>query len=218
MDSNQTQCPLCGKHHLTPFYSDSRRSYLRCATCQLISVPDTQLLSETDEQAEYELHRNNPIDAAYRRFLNRLFEPLNARLPAASYGLDFGCGPGPTLSLMFEEAGHSVALFDKFFAADNSYLNNHYNFITASEVVEHLHQPMIELEQLWSLLKPGGWLGIITKLALNRNAFAQWHYKNDPTHIRFFSRASFEWLAEQWESQPQFIGSDVILLQKSLTT
>ena len=168
-----------------------------------------------EEKAHYDLHQNDPGDPDYRRFLSRLFDPLVGRLPRAARGLDFGSGPGPTLSLMFEEAGHSMAIYDAFYQPDTAVLEDQYDFITASEVVEHLASPGEELEQLWRLLSPGGWLGIMTKLARDANAFAGWHYKNDPTHSAFFSRQTFRWWGERHGTVPEFIGADVILLQKN---
>ncbi len=54
----------------------------------------------------------------------------------------------------------------------------------------------------------------MTKLTLDRKAFARWHYKNDLTHVCFWSRATFEWLAARWQADLAFIGNDVILLEK----
>jgi len=178
-------------------------------------VPPSQHLSPESEKAEYDKHQNSPDDAGYRKFLSRLFIPLQERLSPGSHGLDFGSGPGPTLSLMFEEAGHQVGLFDPFYAPDTQTLQGHYDFITASEVLEHLHDPAAELALLWSLLRPGAWLGIMTKLALDQSAFSRWHYKNDPTHVCFFSLQTMEWLAEKWQTEVQTIGKDVFLFQKS---
>ena len=79
-------------------------------------------------------------------------------------------------------------------------------------MVEHLHHPGAELERLWSLLAPGGWLGVMTKLVRDPEAFASWHYKNDPTHVCFFSRDSWQWWAGQHEACLEFIGADIILL------
>ena len=42
-----------------------------------------------------------------------------------------------------------------------------------------------------------------------------WHYKNDQTHVVFFSRQTFEYLAERDKLDLEFIGNDVILLRKS---
>ncbi|MCF8057343.1 MAG: class I SAM-dependent methyltransferase, partial [Desulfocapsa sp.] len=182
------RCPLCGDQRGNDhFYSDRHRDYYRCRRCLLIHVPPAQRLPPEAEKAEYDKHRNSPDDAGYREFLSRLFVPLNSCLRPASQGLDFGSGPGPTLSVMFEEAGHQVSLFDPFYAPNEQHLTTQYDFITASEVVEHLRDPGTDLRHLWSILKPGGWLGFMTKVAIDEAAFSRWHYKNDPTHVCFFS-------------------------------
>ncbi len=238
MLSESPTCPLCGTGQGAVFFEgtsgafrDHPRIYFRCGTCDLIFASVSQLLSPQDEKAEYDRHQNSPEDQGYRRFLGRLYKPLQQRLEDNSHGLDFGSGPGPTLSVMLEEAGHSVALYDPFYAPDTSVLQQTYDFITATEVVEHLHYPRRDLEHLWRCLKPGGWLGIMTKLAhpgdeqgngkialktgdTHRTTFATWHYKDDLTHVCFFSRRSFLWLSRLWRCQLTFIGNDVILLQK----
>lgn len=217
MKTSLLHCPLCvytgGSNH---FHSDRHRDYYRCPLCHLVHVPPSQFLPPETERAEYDKHQNSSDNAGYRIFLNRLFTPLNTRLSSASHGLDFGSGPGPTLSLMFEEAGHQMSLYDPFYAPEKHAFTAQYDFITASEVVEHLHDPAAELALLWSILKPGGWLGIMTKLALDRAAFSRWHYKSDPTHVCFFSIKTMDWLARQWQTELLQIGKDVLLFQKTL--
>ena len=217
MQTTRVSCPLCvvagGSAH---FYSDRHRQYYRCPQCNLVHVPPFFFLSRKEERAEYDKHQNSPDDTGYRTFLSRLFVPLKSKLKPASHGLDFGCGSGPTLSVMFEEAGHRMSLFDPFYAPNKDALSGQYDFITATEVVEHLHDPAADLARLWTLLKPGGWLGIMTKLALDRAAFSRWHYKNDPTHVCFFSRATMDWLANQWQAELWQIGKDVLLFKKSV--
>ncbi len=139
---------------------------------------------------------------------------MKARLPKHGHGLDFGCGPGPTLSLMFQAHGHTVDIYDKFYARNPEVFQREYDFVTATEVVEHLKNPQHELQRLYRLVKQGGTLGIMTKLATDKSAFENWHYKRDPTHICFFSKPTFEWLGKTWQSEIEFIGADVILIHK----
>ena len=211
----KTTCPLCSSTEIFEFHKDSLREYLRCDVCRLIFVPREFHLSIADEKAEYDLHENSPGDSGYRRFLSRLFEPVNARLYPGSKGLDFGSGPGPTLSIMFEEVGHDVSVYDPFYAADKSPLKLQYDFVTSSEVVEHFRNPAEDLQRLWSCVRQGGVLGIMTKLALDEASFARWHYKNDLTHVCFFSRETFRWVSGKWRAELTFVGSDVILLSKN---
>jgi SAM-dependent methyltransferase len=206
------QCPLCAAAGATPFHADRRRRYLRCETCSLVFVPPAFYLSRQAERAEYDLHRNAIDDPGYRTFLSRLAEPLLARLAPASRGLDFGCGPGPALAHMLREAGHEVALYDSFYVPVPDVLDGRYDFICATEVVEHLHAPGRELARLWSLLAPGGWLGVMTKLVRDRTAFSRWHYKNDPTHVCFFSERTWQWWAQSQGAALEIVGADVILL------
>ncbi|MEJ2328514.1 MAG: class I SAM-dependent methyltransferase [Gammaproteobacteria bacterium] len=207
-------CPLCGCGQTRHFHTDGRREYHRCSVCDLVFVPSDFFVSREEEKDLYDMHENDPQDMAYRQFLSRLFDPMQERIPQHASGLDFGSGPGPTLSRMFEEQGHRVRLYDPFYAPDASALHGHYDFITATEVAEHLHQPAFELERLWSLLRPAGWLGIMTRRFNPKLYFPDWHYKNDPTHVIFFSDLTFEWLANQWETTVSFHGADVVLLQK----
>ena len=207
-------CPLCSDNNISHYHSDSQRAYQQCEVCQLVFVAQQYQLSTAEEKAVYDLHQNRPDDLGYRRFLDRLATPLLGALSVPSDGLDFGCGPGPTLSLMLEEPGHQVALFDPFYANNPALLNRNYDFITATEVVEHLSRPGFELDRLWRLLKPDGLLGIMTKQVIDRTSFATWHYKNDPTHISFFSQATFSYLAEVWDASLEYMGDDVIILRK----
>ncbi|MCD6396757.1 MAG: class I SAM-dependent methyltransferase [Spirochaetaceae bacterium] len=208
-------CPLCLSKGNVFFYSDSFRDYYRCSKCNLIHVPPSTYLSKESELAEYNKHQNSPEDTGYRKFLSRLFNPVNSRLSPGSRGLDFGSGPGPTLSVLFEEAGYSMDLYDPFYVPDKNVYKQQYDFITVSEVVEHLHNPAGELDQLWSILKPGGWLGVMTKLALDKEAFSNWHYKSDPTHVCFFSKGTMNWLAGKWTTEALYFGNDVVLFQKN---
>lgn len=213
-----THCPLCEQPQAVAaplFARDSRRDYRRCERCRLVWVPPAFYLSLAREKAEYDRHENALDDPGYRRFLSRLAEPLLSCLPPGASGLDFGCGPGPALAAMLEESGCRVALYDVFYRPDQTVLRRRYDFITATEVVEHLHRPGKELARLWRLLRPGGVLGIMTKRVIGQEAFQRWHYRNDPTHVSFFSEDTFAWWAAQSGARLQLTGADSVLLFKS---
>ncbi|WP_375752130.1 class I SAM-dependent methyltransferase [Vibrio sp. HN007] len=207
-------CPLCEQTDSQFFYQDKHRPYYRCSNCMLVFVPEENRLDAKREKAFYDLHNNDPQDEGYRRFLSRMSVPMAERLSEGSKGLDFGCGPGPTLSLLLEEQGHKVSLYDIFYHTDKRVLDREYDFMTATEVIEHLHHPKQVWQQWLSLVKAGGWLGVMTKLVIDKDAFVNWHYKNDLTHVCFYSRETFQYLAARDNLQLEFIGNDVILLRK----
>ncbi|NOI68502.1 class I SAM-dependent methyltransferase [Vibrio sp. 99-8-1] len=208
-------CPLCQQTKTLLYYKDKRRQYFQCSRCELVFVPESQRLEREAEKAIYDKHENNPDDQGYRQFLSRVSSPLLDKLTPVCSGLDFGCGPGPTLSIMFEEAGHTMSLYDVFYYPDNKVLETKYDFITATEVIEHIYYPYDVWSQWLNLVKSGGWIGIMTKLVIDVEAFASWHYKGDPTHVCFYSRKTFQYLAERDKLQLEFIGNDVILLRKT---
>lgn len=207
-------CPLCTSRQTAFYHRDARRDYRQCQRCELVFVPPAQRLSREEEKAVYDRHDNAPDDTGYRRFLSRLFDPLHQRLPPGARGLDFGAGPGPTLSVMLEEAGHPMTIYDPFYAPATFPLAHCYDFITASEVVEHLFEPGRELERLAGMLNPDGWLALMTKRVTSKEAFARWHYIRDPTHVCFFSEASFVWLAQHLQLSLTLPAADVALLHK----
>lgn len=212
----EERCVLCGNDNAKWIYGDdTRMEYLRdyylCKKCKLIFVPPEQRLSAEEELSRYEIHENDPNDPAYRNFLGRMFNPLVKKLPGNSSGLDFGSGPGPTLHLMFEEQGHSMKIFDPFYANDRSVFDETYDFITTTETAEHLYEPLKELDRLWSCLKPGGFLGIMTRRWTTIEAFKNWHYKNDDTHVIFFHEETFRWLQDRWNAELEIYKRDVVI-------
>ena len=207
-------CPLCKYHDIRHFIRDARRDYFQCARCALVFVPPPQHLPEETEKAQYDLHENSPDDPSYRAFLSRLMLPMLERIGQDSKGLDFGCGPGPTLSLMFEEHGHKVRLYDKYYADDVDALSEQYDFISCTEVVEHLKRPGETFAILLDALKAGGYLGLMTKFVIDKVAFSTWHYKNDPTHICFYSHETIRHYFQKRECKVDFVGADVVIIRK----
>lgn len=207
-------CPLCGWNEPQPFFEDKNRVYLSCTKCALVFVPCEYHLDKTAEKAEYDLHNNDPMDPGYCRFLSRLSQPMLERLGPGLNGLDFGCGPGPALNMLMKDGGHNMDLYDPFYFNNTDLFSKTYDFITTTEVVEHLHDPGKEFNRLFDLLIKGGWLGIMTKLVIDKKAFSTWHYIRDLTHVCFYSQATFGFIAERYDASLTFIGQDVILLHK----
>ncbi|MFP4154374.1 MAG: class I SAM-dependent methyltransferase [Halothiobacillaceae bacterium] len=173
-------------------------------------VPSRWHLDQTAERAIYDLHRNAADDPGYRRFLGRAVGPLLDALKVPSDGLDFGCGPVPVAAEMIEAQGHRCAAYDPYYRPDSSVLAEVRDFVLSTEVFEHLSEPGVVFEQLVSRLRPGGVMVVMTKRVRDREAFARWHYRHDPTHVAFFSAATFAWLARRHGLELELIGADVV--------
>ena len=219
-------CPLCFSRQVRKWHTETRkplagREFWQCDSCNLVYVPRVFHLSAEQERSIYQQHDNRPDDPGYRHFLARVVEPMlpfldeiqkrEGRIPE---GLDFGCGPGPTLSLMLQEAGYKCLDYDPYFANHPELLQRQYDFLVSTEVFEHLAQPAQVMDQLVACLNPGGLLAIMTQRPRDLEAFIRWRYLLDPTHITFFSEACFDWLANHWKLQKLHIGPATILLGK----
>lgn len=204
-------CPVCRSDRTLAFIQVDGLDYWRCPRCLATFLDPAQRPDRKKEKAEYDRHQNLPDDPGYRRFLSRLADPLLERLAPGSAGLDFGCGPGPALALMLVEAGHRMQLYDPFFHPDRTALERRYDFITCTEVVEHLHDPAAVFELLDGCLRPGGWLGIMTRFQTDDSRFANWHYRRDPTHVVFYRPETFAWLGQRWGWEIEVMAPDRIL-------
>ncbi len=207
-------CPLCLNKSIDFYYQDTNRAYWTCQNCYLIFVKPEHYLTETQEKKVYDLHQNNPMDLGYRNFLNKLITPLTKKLTQQMLGLDFGSGPGPTISVMLKEQGIRVENYDIFYNNKPELLQYTYDFITSTEVIEHLFHPNDVLTKLTAMIKPKGLLGIMTKRVIDKEQFINWHYKNDPTHVCFYSDETFEYIAKKWGYDLEFVDSDAVILTK----
>ena len=208
------QCSLCGNRDVRNYAQLDGQRYFQCHACRLTWLDPAQLPDAEDERAHYDLHENDVSDVNYRAFLRRLTRPLLEKLAPASYGLDFGCGPGPALAEMLSEAGHAMEIYDPFFANDEDLLEEQYDFVTCTEVVEHFHAPGEEFEKFELLLRPGGWLGIMTTWLTDDIDFSQWHYRRDPTHVCFYHPDTFNVWAQRVGWEILFPDDNIVLLRK----
>jgi SAM-dependent methyltransferase len=210
-------CPVCRAPELAFLVTAGGRDYWRCGPCGARFLDPRQHPGRAEEHAHYRLHRNDPDDLRYRRFLARLADPLMARLAPGSRGLDYGCGPGPTLAAMLREAGHAVMLHDPLFFPDPAPLAaGPYDFVTCTETAEHFHDPAAEFDRLFGLVHPGGWLAVMTCFQTEDARFAAWHYRLDPTHVVFYRAETLRHLAGLRGWACEIPVKDVALMQRPM--
>lgn len=206
-------CPLCATVCTQRIEHDSGRHCFVCGTCALVHVAREHRLGRAQEAAHYDTHENSPHDPHYRGFLDRLLRPLVERLAPGARGLDFGSGPGPTLSVMFEERGFPMEIYDPFFAPDRAVLHRRFDFVSCSETVEHFFEPATEFARFERLVQPGGWLAIMTRMTPDLSQFRQWHYPRDPTHVCFYGLDTMQWIAHRHGWQLEIPGANVVLFR-----
>jgi Methyltransferase domain len=112
------------------------------------------------------------------------------------------------------EAGFRTNAYDPFFADDESLLSVQYDFIACSETAEHFRDPASSWRLLASLLLPGGIIGVMTEWHRGQTPISSWRYARDPTHVSFYCRETFQFLAELYGFVADFPRENVCLLER----
>ncbi|MFT7860167.1 MAG: class I SAM-dependent methyltransferase [Sulfurimonas sp.] len=188
-------CRLC-KTSADFFYQDTQK-YFRCPNCKAIFTAYEDLVAPKDEQERYELH-DTEIDAGYRKFVSPITSNILHDFSQDDQGLDFGAGRSQIISKVLAENNYKIKNYDPFFANKPELLEDTYNYISSCEVIEHFHEPRKEFELLRIMLKKGGKLYLMTELYDDSIDFEKWYYKNDPTHVFFYTKETFEWIAKEF--------------------
>ena len=208
-------CIVCKNQEAVDFKNIKQKRYWKCSYCEAIFLDKEFYLSSNDEYKHYLTHNNDVNDPRYKKFLSNLMLPLIERMKLNSIGLDYGCGPGPALSLMLREKGYQMFNYDPFFHPKKSNLLKKYDFISCSETVEHFHNPFYEFTRFNELLNDGGIIGIMTNFHSKENIFENWYYIKDPTHVVFYNKKTFQIIAKIFDWDCEFLGNNLVFLKKN---
>lgn len=203
-------CRVCKHTHNALVETD----FFRCLNCDSILRMKEKLPEPEKEKLRYEKHQNTEENHGYLNFLSPVFHYVVQNIPLTSVGLDFGCGPNPVLANLLKEKGYSLNLFDPFFYSDAHVLDKEYDFIICTEVVEHFHHPYQEFERLSKLLIREGKLLIMTDMHKPTIDFKSWYYKNDFTHVVFYSQKTFDFIAKHFGFEILQIKERFLVLKK----
>lgn len=130
-----------------------------------------------------------------RMFLEKI-AALHQYCPGVKSVLDYGCGPEPVLAELLKREGFTCDIYDPYFFP--AFPEGSFDLVISTEVFEHLRDIRAELHRIIKLLKPAGYLAVMTSMHDNVGDFENWWYKSDPTHICFFGARTFEWLAKEF--------------------
>lgn len=113
--------------------------------------------------------------------------------PSVESLLDYGCGPGPVLVELLRRRGYRAVGYDPFFAPDTD-LTGPFDAVVSTETFEHFSDPGREMKRLVRLIRPGGYLAVMTLFHPGPDGLADWWYIRDTTHVAFYSTATLDWI------------------------
>ena len=209
------KCPLCSCTSTSLFHQDKKRAFYHCNDCGLVFADAGSHLPPAAEKHRYGRAKLSTKQKQLSQFVFPLLEQLEQQQAGQLVGLNFGRVLNENDLQLIQQAGHILNQYDPFFAPDHLALKQKYDFIVSYRVFEHFQYPMKEWTLLSHLLNDGGWLAINTPLLTDLNAFSKWHHKNNLTHVSFYSRSTFEYLAANSEFTLLFAAKDLILMQKT---
>ncbi|KOH44257.1 class I SAM-dependent methyltransferase [Sunxiuqinia dokdonensis] len=207
-------CPLCeNMQDLSEIAGPDQRVYYECGNCRLIFTAPDSLPSVEAEEKRYLQHNNGLHHRGYLKFLSRAVDAAEPFLFKGAIGLDYGCGPSPSLSVLLKRHGVDCADYDPIFFPEQP--AGPFDFVFATECFEHFFSPAEELVNLNQLLRPGGFLVVMTSLWNSQKAFRNWSYARDYTHVSFYHAKTFNYICSHFGFR--LAGGDrkrLIILQK----
>ena len=216
---NSERCPLCLSQSFYLIYISTRknleRSYYKCELCFLVFVPKEFHISFAGQRKRYLEHENDINNEDYKSFLLPVVEVLLPQIKKKYKGLDYGAGPGPALANMLLDQGMDMDVYDIHFFSDSTILSKEYDFITATETIEHFDKPYNDFQNMISLLKPNGILTIMTSILYDNVDFENWYYRMDPTHVAFYTPSTLEWISLNWNLKIEFPKKNICMFFKN---
>ncbi len=211
-------CPLCGAA-FRPWFVKHGRRLVACPGCRLVSVPDGVKLTEEgvsiyesednvflqDGNAAYYLDETNLRSCAVKLGWVRGYLRDGAAL------LDVGANYGHFLRVAqevypaavgFDLSPQAVRWSREHFGVSNYTasiydpprgLSGPYEGVTCWDVIEHVPDPLAALDNLHTLVAPGGHLFLSTPDAgslVARLMGRTWHYLDPEQHLNLFGRAN----------------------------
>lgn len=193
-----TTCKICGAPTTLLDDAQIHVTYACCNTCGFIYKNTQHHLNKALEYKEYLNHNNSFESKGYVLMFENLIQDFITPLHISGKALDYGSGPGPVLKELLRRAGYEVFDYDPFFHPDKSYLENTYDLITCTEVVEHFYNPWPEFRHLVSLLSDTGYLVLMTKFNPSDNeTFLKSSYRREKSHVSFYALETLHYIAEK---------------------
>ncbi|NQU18321.1 MAG: class I SAM-dependent methyltransferase, partial [Candidatus Saganbacteria bacterium] len=113
---------------------------------------------------------------------------------------------------LLRKEGFRTDIYDKYFSPEKVYTNKKYDLITATEVFEHLKDPVAILKLLKSHLNKNGVLAVMTLFhPKDIEQFKKWWYRRDSTHIAFYTPKTFEYMASLFKMDSKVVDKKNIL-------
>jgi hypothetical protein len=210
------KCLIC-ESDKTQLKTANLRDYHWCLDCGFVSMNHKSRINLANESERYLEHKNKSGDLGYRASVQELVDQILKNENTDDKGLDYGCGEDSAVVALLQEQKLDVDLYDPLFYPNANIGLKSFDYVVASEVVEHFREPLTEWQKMSSLVKAKGRLYVQT-LSLEKiktpDEFARWYYARDLTHFSFYSELSMKILAKKIGLPMIYSSQKVFVFQK----
>ncbi|MBK6364514.1 MAG: methyltransferase domain-containing protein [Saprospiraceae bacterium] len=201
-----SDCVLCKTPFSQPLLiiKNDRRKYHVCSQCHLIQVEKSYYPLEDQARNRYLQHKDDAGSNGHRQHLWKAVSPSSSYINAKDECLDYGCGPVPVLShILNQEASARCDNYDPYFGFTIPE-KKQYDHVFCLETAEHFFNPMAEFENIYTRMRQGGYLTLMTERYTDLSFFGEWYYKRDFTHVVFFHEQTLLYLEKKFQFERVF--------------
>lgn len=211
-------CRICDTQSAI-FFGDSRTFY-KCPVCGLIFTDE--FAGGEEAEKHYKGQWTNADADFWRGQVDGLLGVIGRYRNRVGKVLDFGSGSGD-ITKEFQARGIDATPLEPMihgYLKDQSYRHK-FDVVVGVEVIEHLPNLLEELKVIDRFLSDDG-IMIFTTILTNTfiesanaaDVFKAWWYKDDRTHVSFFSNQSIAKLAEICGYGADVYGEQLFVLKK----
>jgi ubiquinone/menaquinone biosynthesis C-methylase UbiE len=225
--SNSNKCPLCGSKSYKNYWATPQYKLSRCLRCGMVWDPSPPQKLETIYTEEYFIN-DNPKGGYANYFegmaINRMtfyerIKRINKKVSRKEKMLDVGSALGDSLEEAKKLGWKKLSGVELSQYAlnksrkkgidinlgtlnDVKFPSDYFDVVTVQDVIEHIKYPVKEINEIYRILKPGGFVFLVTpdidglwaKLLKDK-----WYHYKPKEHIMYFSQKTIRKLLKNAE-------------------
>jgi len=212
---NQRPCPAYENSNGKKIGIKNSFEILVCQHCQTIYIPHLPASNKSENYDEY----YSEVNLTVPEFVTKRIEEIVgdfSKFRQINRLLDVGFGSGIILKVASRQNWNAFGTevskpavdqakslgFEVFHGEliEAEYPDNYFDVVAASEILEHLHEPQVLLDEVARILRPGGLFWGTTPFAEGlsyRLMGTEWSVVSPPEHIQLFSsKGMYEMLSK----------------------
>lgn len=214
MQEDERLCPCCLSKNFQTLGEKNGFKILICKSCRTLFTDRLPNNSVVEHYDSYYGETNLQVPDFVRKRLREIIDEFS-KYRLTNRLVDIGFGAGTLLEVASEAGWHSFGVevnklavrqaemkgFDVFYGElyEANYESDYFDVVTASEIIEHVFDPVKLLKEIHRILRPGGLLWMTTPSAEGISFCLlriNWTCVSPPEHLQIFSEKGIRAMLE----------------------